>query len=574
MAQESEAPTNSIESVGQGQVLTDWSLRPWLLAGLGALAGLIFYLFIEYGEDQPWPMAGAAFTFAAALSLAFTVRPRNWREPATFSLLAGLVMGGLAFQTVYLEDRMAGEEYAFAAGIFAVVLALPLFQAGFHRTRFATDYATTHFHVWTDAVSAGGAIAFTGLSWILLLLLDQLLGLVGIELIESLIDEEWFGFAWSGGAFGAALGVLRNNLKVIGALQAVVLIVLSLLAVPLALALIVFLAALILSGGQALWEATDSATPVLLACAAGCFVLANVIVRQDHAARSRNAVMQAAALVLAVGILPLAVFAAISMGIRIDQYGLAPERLWALVAIIVATVYGVAYWVGLALGRRAGWAARLRQANLHLAVATCALALFLALPILDFGGISARNQVARLQGGKVTPEEFDFAALRWDFGAAGRRALERLAEGEGQVGELARAALSQTERPYRWAGEVRADGDFNLRVQPDDPRLRERVLAKLRAEPWRCREYCVAVALEDEAGDAQRVALVEDAGFEVLELSPGADVARQVQPPVLTEDSEVEVHTVPRRYIFIDGRPFNQPIDPATPPPVRLAPPE
>ena len=563
----------------QGEDFADWPLRPWILAGIGSLAGLLIFLLVEYGEDRPWPLAGAAFVFASALSLAFTIGPKRSLEPGIFALGAGLVMGGLAFQAVYLEDRVAGEEYAFAAGAFAVLLALPLFQAGFHRTRFSTDYRTIHFLLWTDAVSGAGAIAFTGLSWMLLILLDQLLGLVGIDLIGDLVDEEFFGFVWSGGAFGAALGVLRNNLKVIGALQSLALVVLSLLTVPLAAALIMFLVALIASGGQALWDAIQASTPVLLACAAGCFVLANAIIRQGDEARSSSRVLQIAALVLAAGILPLALFAAVSMGIRIHQYGLSPERLWALVAIVVATAFGLAYWVGLARGRSGNWARFLRQANLRLALMTCLLALFLALPILDFGAISARNQVARLEAGKVSPEEFDFAALRWDFGEAGREMLERLAAGEGGVAELAALAQQQMSRPGYWERPQR-DRELHFRVQPHDPQLESLVEAFLRANPHRCRDYCVALQLEPQGENGRhRLALVEQYGFEVIELplDPQREPVRPGPPerPQLDEDSRVEVRKVSTEYIFIDGQRLDQPIPQAgrVPRPVEVVPP-
>ncbi len=53
------------------------------------------------------------------------------------------------------------------------------------------------------------------------------------------------------------------------------------------------------------------------------------------------------------------------------------------------------------------------------------MALFLALPILDFGAISARSQLARLESGKIKAEEFDWTAMAFDFGPEGR---ERLAE--------------------------------------------------------------------------------------------------------------------------------------------------
>lgn len=544
----------------------DWPLRPWVLGAVGAIAGLlIFFLVDGNGDDVPWRVAGAAFFAFGGLALALTLDRENWIEASLFSLVIATVLGGLAWHAIWVGERLAGEEFAFAAGIFASLLAVPLFQAGFHRRRFATPYAETHYHVWNDAVSGAGAIAFAGLSWLVLWLVHGLLNLVGIDIIEHLIEEEWFALMWTGASFGAAMGVLRNQQKIIGSLQAVVMLVLSLLAVPLAVALLVFLVALLASGGSALWDATDDATPILLTCAAGAFIIANAVFRDSDAARSGSKVMLASAMVLAAGVLPLALFAAISMGIRIDQYGLAPERIWALVAIAVAVAYGLAYWVGLARGRRAGWSGQLRSANLNLAVAVCVLALILALPIFDFGAVSTRNQLARLEAGAVSVEEFDYAALRWDFGDAGREALGELAEGEGRRAELAQAALDQSARPYGWARAPRTDSDFDLRVQPESEELRALVLDYLRANPYQCSEFCVALDLGGSEG-MRDIALLQGRGYARIRLSE-ADGTEQGVPlrdlgPALERDSTVEIRNVETPYIFVDGQPVREPLDP------------
>src|SRR5690606_22638823 len=121
---------------------------------------------------------------------------------------------------------------------------------------------------------------------------------------------------------------------------------------------------------------------------------------------------------------------------------------------------------------------------------------------LDFGALSARDQVARLRSGAVPVEEFDFAALRWDFGEPGRRALRKLAEnGEGKAAELATAALVQRERVYPGLDRAnRTRADLSLRVQPEDPRLRALVMDYLVANPWQCADRCVAVELDRRPG--------------------------------------------------------------------------
>lgn len=554
-------------------LLEDWEPRPFVLAALLALGGLGLHFLFDGTDPQPLAGAGAAFIFFGALAAAFALDPRNWKPVAVFALGLGAVMAGITWHVLRYEEAYAGRHFAFAAGVFASVIALPLFQAGFHRTWLNTDYKITHFHVWTDAISGAGALAFVGLSWLMLFLLDGLLGLVGIEVIEDLTREGWFGWMWSGGAFGTALGVLRNNLKIIGSLQNVVLIVLSLLAVPLALALVVFLVALLASGGQALWDATDAATPVLLACAVGCFVLTNAIMRDDDVATSRSRILRIVAMVLAAGVLPLSVFAAVSMGIRVHQHGLTPERIWALICIAVAVAYGLAYVVGLVRGWRpkaaGGWAQHLRRANLNLASATCVIALVLALPLWDFGAISARNQVARLDAGRVGAEEFDYSALRWDFGDAGRRTLARLGEREGEVGRLARAAAEQIERPYRWAEPAaRDDVSARLRVQPESAELRAEVLDFLTTESWRCAEACIALDLGRNADGRREIALIEGYGFERFALGgpngradPVFPAAREEAFPPFTRDAEVELREEPRRSIYINGRRIGVPVD-------------
>jgi hypothetical protein len=240
--------------------------------------------------------------------------------------------------------------------------------------------------------------------------------------------------------------------------------------------------------------------------------------------------------------------------------------------VIVAVAYGVAYWAGLVRGFRKDWAARLRDANLHLAAATCVLALVLALPLFDFGAISARNQVARLESGRVSAEEFDFTALRWDFGDAGRRALARLAEGEGEVAELAATALAQTERVWDWQVGTAFTG--TLRVQPENAELRERVETLLGYEPWRCDDYCVALDLGGQPNGTHAIALVQRNGYERLVLPPvnpdGSDAPVLPMEPAapsrearnaFSDDTRVEIREESTRYIYVDGQKMGGPLE-------------
>ena len=580
--QQSSAPDPAQNPDQNPAMPGDWPLRPWVLAGLLALAALGVYLASDgVGGDVPWRMALSAFFFFAGGVAAFTLDRDYLIPPAIFAGISGLVMAGIAWRASSGSDYHSDTGFWVAAGVLAVTLSLPLFQAGFHRKRFQTSYADAHYFVWTDALSGAGALAFTGLSWGVVALLASLFELLQITLLSDLMDQEWFGWMFSGAAFGAALGVLRNQIKVLATLQSVVLLVLSLLAVPLAVALVMFLLAMIVSGPDVLWEATRSATPVLLGCAVGAFVLTNAVIRDDDDDMTKSKIQRWAALVLALGIFPLTVFAAVSMGTRIAQYGLSPERIWALVAIIVATTFGVAYAVSVIRGRLAGWRDSLRQSNLHLAALVAVVAFVLAMPVFDFGAVSTRDQLARLKSGVVSVEDFDFSALRWDFGEAGREALAELAgSGDAETARLAKLAQREEYRPYRGRVEETDERDerlANLRFQFEEQDLRQAVQDSIANSPWQCQNPCVAVEIRRD-GSRVDIALLEQRGLrnltvDLAEAAPEDAAAPKVGHVVeaveagagskgeVKANSEVEIREWTGRRIYVDGQPIGDPFE-------------
>ena len=565
------------QSAEQGNTaIHEWQERPWVLAAMLTIAGLVIHLATNVSEVEPWRAAIAAAFVFGPLTAALTLSKEKWQPSVIFSLLVAVVMAGIAWRATSAGDRYADEEYWVAAGVLATVLAVPLFQAGFHKLRWQTSYKETHFHVWSDAITGIGALAFVGLSWALIAILAELFSAIQIDLLKDLIEEDVFGWMFSGATFGAALGVLRNQLKIIGTLQNVVLLVLSILAVPLAVALVLFLLAVLVSGIDVLWEATKSATPLLLSVAVGCFVLANAVVRDDDEEASNSRVLRIAGFALALGILPLSIMAAVSMGTRIAQHGLSPERIWALIAIALAVTFGVVYFASAIRGRKEGWRDYLRQSNLHLAVMTAFLALLLAMPILNFGSISTSNQLARLSSGAVSVEDFDYAALKWDFGDAGREALEELVQSENaKVAELA-VAVQNADNKYafrrRNAPETVAINKAPIEVESDALRLAVRTY--LQSKPYRCLENCRVVQvgvqsdrplmallskgrdpellIYDEAEDKVSIATIRYARLRGQQSDEG---------PEFDEESVIELRPFSGQQLYIDGKPASGAFD-------------
>jgi len=565
-----------------------WPLRPWIMAAICAVAGLFFHLLIDRSYDTPdvaWRDALAAFVAISAVVFVLGVELRRWHWAAGFALLWGAVMGLIVWHSAGYNLNGSPVEWPFWSGILAVLVATPLFQtrrdvapdARFWRL-WTMPYDRLHSHAWTDAVIGAAALAFVGVTFLLVVLIGQMFHLIGIDLIQDLLNDEWFGWMLAGASFGGAVGLLRERDRLVSTLQRLVMIVLAVLAPVLAVALILFLLSLLGTGLQNLWDAGFSTAGLMLGVAAFAVLLANAVIGNGAEDRSANRVLHAAAAALAVAVLPLAIIAAVSMGLRIGQYGWTPERLWGAVAVGVALAYGLAGLWAVVAGRRA-FDHRLRPLQQKLAIGLMLLAAFLALPILDFGTISTRDQLARLESGAVKAEKFDWAALAFDFGPSGRKALAGLARSpRPERANLAKWALAAKNR---WDLHDSGDGidakeaafaakriEERVRVLPTGKTLPDEVYTLL-DQRGACRTAtCAAYVLADG-----RVALISQAsgvGFFARNPKSGdwTDDYRAARPARQPGDAAVdlatatvEVRPVTQRQFFVDGKPVGEPFE-------------
>lgn len=414
---------------GEGPVPEGWPARPLILAGIGLVAGFVVHLILGPGfHDNLTTLQASSVTgvvLAAGLT-GFTLERRRWLWSLLFAAALALVGALVVAWNGTPEDWSVGEGWRMISLLLAVAIAAPLFQAARDEGRRRFPYESVHDHAWTNVVLWCACLVFVGIVFALAWLLALLFDLIKIDFLRELLRKDWFWRSLIGLAFGAALGLLREHDGVVRLLQRVVAMVLAVLAPVLALGLVLFVLALPFTGLNALWEATKSTTPILLFCVAGALILANAVIGNAPEQERRFPLLRYGAMGLAAVMLPLAVLAAVAISLRIGQYGFTPERLWAVVFVALACLWGAAYLYALIRGRL-DWAARIRPLNLTLAFVVCGVALMLATPLVSFNAISTRDQVARLESGKVKPEQFDWAALAYDFGKPGRAALTRLA---------------------------------------------------------------------------------------------------------------------------------------------------
>ena len=462
-----------------------------------------------------------------------------------------------------------------------MLLAAPLFQTVRDEGSWNFPYPRLHSHAWTDAVIGAASLAFVGIAFLLAWLIAGLFDLIGIKLIKELLKEDWFGWMLAGFAFGAALGLLRERDALVATLQRLVMVVLGVLAPVLAVSLVAFLLSVPFTGLGKLWDSVVPATPLMLVAGAGAILLANAVIGDGAKDRPTNRVLRFAAPALVFTVLPLAIIAAVSLAQRIGQYGWTPERIWGVVAVGVAVVYGLAGWWAVAKGR-VDFDDVLRPLQTRMAIAVCGVALLLALPIIDFGAISASSQMDRFANGKIAAKEFDWKAMAFDFGPAGRKRLADIPRsGPADQRKLAATALMAKNRyDVETAVEktvAAANLDQYLRVLPAGSTLTSGQRDAVTATSM-CRiDPCVVTMINQRRGIvvgrttakgnlAIQEITMDDKGVWTNDYVSETMLVEQGKLPSSTTlldmaTAPIELRKVERRQLYIDGKPVGEPFE-------------
>lgn len=505
-----------------------------ILGILGVLAGLAAWLLLEVlpdrmADDVPRVLLfltglGAA-VFPAALAL---TGPLPLARALTAAALVGLPLGGLLTWASFRFDTVSGflgTGHPWTGFGLLLFLVLPFMVAAFGHGKRLTDYSVLFTQAWMIVVRFAAAWLFVGLVWGVLFMSNALLELVGIDLIERLIEREAVPYLLSGLALGLGLAVVGELsdylspdlvLRLLRLLLPVVLVVVS-----------VFIAALPFRGLSNLFG-EFSAAATLLAMAFGVATLVSTGLDAGEDRPVPGGLTFWCCRLMALLLPALAVLAGFAVWMRVLQYGLTPDRIVAAALAALALGYGVAYAV--AVLRGPGWGARIRRANVAMALAAIAVLTAFFTPLLDPQRISTANQVARFESGRAGVEALDLWAIGREWGRAGRAGLARLAAmtDHPEAARLAERldALDQagTRHAFERAGEggdaarLAADLAGVLPVRPEGATLPAGLLPNLRL--WELQQIGRACAYRTAAGNPGCVAVVAD----LSEARPGDEV--------------------------------------------------
>ncbi|HEY4038714.1 MAG TPA: DUF4153 domain-containing protein [Burkholderiaceae bacterium] len=290
--------------------------------------------------------------------------------------------------------------------------------------RLRTSYPRHFDTAWKLGVQCALAVAFVGVFWGVLYLGASLFRLVDIDYFKRLIEKRWFAFPATTVAFAVAIHVTDVQPALIRGARSMALTLFSWLLPLLAAILFGFLASLPFISLAPLWR-THFATTLLLASAALLMFFINSCYQDGEAEQVRSAVRRTATIIGALELVPLVTLASWALALRVGQYGWTVERILAAAVIVVLACYAIGY-AGAAV-RSQAWMKRIEITNLVTSYVVLCLVVALFSPIADPARLMVADQVMRLKSGVVTPEKFDFRALKFDGARWGAAALDQLA---------------------------------------------------------------------------------------------------------------------------------------------------
>lgn len=406
------------------------------LAVLGAASGLAFWVLAENwgGTVIPPRLFLALFAFvsvfsAVALALSGPVSiTRAMAGGAGLALVVSLLVTLAGFRYATATDLLDDPVIPGVVSVL-VIFATPFLSVWLNNRAGWLKYEALFVAAWTIFARYMAAWVFVAVVWLVILLSDTLLNLVDIDIIDRMMRIEWVRFVLTGAVLGLGLAVLYELRET---LSPFLILRLLRLLVPVVLVVVaVFLAAIPFRGLSQLFRELSAATTLMGAAIVAITLISTALDRTDKSAvTTRGMVVSTHILSLLLPLLTaLAVWAIV---LRVRQYGWTPDRVLAATVAGFLLAYGLSYFA--AAMRRSGWMARIRKANVVLALVVIAVSGLWLTPVLNAARISAKSQLARFMSGQSTVEQVPLWQMAHDWGRAGHAALERLEQAQDHPG--------------------------------------------------------------------------------------------------------------------------------------------
>ena len=414
-----------------------------VLAGIGALSGLAGWLLIDVlpdrVENERAIMAIAALMWAFFGSLLVSIGPLPLRRAVLAGLAVSVVPALLFFWASFrfddIESFLTSASPLCAFAILATV-PLPFLIAGLSENSRWNDYPALFDNAWNIVVRYGVSWVFVGIFWGVVFLSDQLLKVVGLDIIEDLLDIDVVPYLLTGSALGLALAVVHELRAYVS--PYLVLRLLRLLLPVVLIVVAIFVVAVPVQGMSGLFG-NLSAAGILMAMAIGAVTLITTAIDQDNELAVAPGFMRKITRALGVLLPILAALSVYAIWARVNQHGWSPDRIAAAIIAVFVLAYALIY--ALAVVGNANWMGRIRKANITMALALVGVAALWLTPAFNPQRISTNSQMARFQDGKTAVANLPLWEIGREWGKAGKSALADLENYDGPDADALETSL-------------------------------------------------------------------------------------------------------------------------------------
>ena len=441
------------------------------LAGFVWVAPLLWYWTEQSGMPPRRRVAGVLVIALVAALLPVDVRN-------LFASVEGTARSSMVLSSV-------GGDNFWPLGIL-VILAVHLLLGWRITGARGWDYERLFSLTWRNAVLTAVSLALTGAFFGVVAAGAGLIKLIGIDQVWNLLRTQGFQIAIGHAAFGGAfaLGLARAEMLVV---MRHFWLSLTAWMLPLVLLFVVVWVVMLPFTGLSLLLETRHAAALLLGMTFMGIKFANSVYQDGRESNPLGPWLSRLTRWAWPVLLVVVAVAGWALWLRVQHRGWSADRIWAALIWLLAAIYTLGYSMS-AWRRGPAWMPSIGRTN---TVATCAAAVSLCLvltPWLNPENLAVRSQLARLDDGRVAPEEFDFSMV-YQNASYGRPALEALAAHSATPRDKAIALLAREQLiPSERSRVHRRDEDSvtqaqllaRLKVLPAHATLDEGLLRQLR----------------------------------------------------------------------------------------------
>lgn len=325
--------------------------------------------------------------------------------------------------------------------VFCFYIAQAMVLAGANEHKKIASYNGYFEQAWKLLIQVLLSLLFIGVVWLVLWMGASLFSVLGLTFLREMLGELWFYLPVTSFFVATSIHITDVNPSVIRSVRTLLLTLFAWL-LPLATLFVVgFLAMLPWTGLELLW-ATRHATWILLGTMLVLILLINAAYQNGLSAHAVAAAVRISAKAAMFCLLPVVMIAIYALGLRVSDYGWTNDRLMAAVGVGLSLSYAVGYaWTA----TRPNWLKPMARVNTFNAFLFLSILLIVHSPLGDVRRLSVNNQLARLDAGKVSPQDFDYRYLRFKTDRYGREALMQLSRRTGDKdAEVIREKANET----------------------------------------------------------------------------------------------------------------------------------